>query len=436
MAENETATTPSEETQEVEEEVSLVHRELKPKGFDILPLTWKIESKDDVPATNGMPYYLFASEGLYIVRDGFLGRSMVPTKKYPPNLSSAGVWARGYFNYNAKPIPGEIMAQAVDFFRVVWDKHRTEAELLFLFNEEANQYKLFVPAQKVTSGSVKSLYRPEDVPTGWYVIGSIHSHCNFGAFHSGVDTNDASTFNGLHITVGHVDRENPEFAVMVAIDGLNFHYNHAIDRVCDVTRLDSKKSPANWLNFLLLDKSVGKSIRKEIAERLQSAIGTKTTTQPTTAPPVNYYGVNRGYPLWSDLYTRTKPGADRAYSLELRCNLPKNFFEPKGAYGGTGDLQYGYAPHAFEALLSDLKDIAKDKFDLQIDFEIIDLAVLQKAEEDELAKKADELSEDERVDVAALAGQEELDLREALLPPETEVPPEERENIHRQPLLH
>lgn len=42
---------------------------------------------------------------------------------------------------------------------------------------------------------------------GYVLFGSIHSHADFEAFHSGVDDADEIDFDGLHITIGHVNKD-------------------------------------------------------------------------------------------------------------------------------------------------------------------------------------------------------------------------------------
>jgi hypothetical protein len=50
------------------------------------------------------------------------------------------------------------------------------------------------------------------------MVGTIHSHCNFSAFHSGTDTHDEETFDGIHITLGHVDRKEFSMVASVAVN--------------------------------------------------------------------------------------------------------------------------------------------------------------------------------------------------------------------------
>jgi proteasome lid subunit RPN8/RPN11 len=89
---------------------------------------------------------------------------------------------------------------------------------------------LWCPAQTVTGGSVK--YNRADQPTlkervqyGWKVVGTIHSHCDFSAFHSGVDTDDEADFDGLHITLGHVNRNAFSMVSSAAINANRIGYD-------------------------------------------------------------------------------------------------------------------------------------------------------------------------------------------------------------------
>jgi hypothetical protein len=50
------------------------------------------------------------------------------------------------------------------------------------------------------------------------MVGTIHSHCDFSAFHSGTDTFDESTFDGIHITLGHVNRDQFSMCASMAFN--------------------------------------------------------------------------------------------------------------------------------------------------------------------------------------------------------------------------
>ena len=149
-------------------------------------------------------YYLVTSKGIYMHKETKAGNALVPVEGIPwleaPSME---------FQLKLPKIPGRIIAQAHSFFRKVYEKCKSEAYVTLMYNIKANTYKLHCPKQKVSSGSV-NYDRSEavaDFEQEWQMVGTIHSHCNFSAFHSGTDTGDEATFDGIHITIGHVDRK-------------------------------------------------------------------------------------------------------------------------------------------------------------------------------------------------------------------------------------
>jgi len=212
--------------------------------FDVLPLKGKLE---DLPEPT-VPYFFVAGDGLFMRRTTSIGVVTERQSEWPKQLKKADI-KNGNLKYTAPPIPQSIIERAWGFFKYAFEENQSEAEVLILFDPERKRYRLFAPHQECTIASVHSLYDPADIPNGYQVIGSIHSHCDFGAFHSGVDTDDASSFNGLHITIGHVDRENsPEFAVMVMLNGLRWDYE--ITNVAATSeKMTPRGFPAVWKNM-------------------------------------------------------------------------------------------------------------------------------------------------------------------------------------------
>jgi len=86
-------------------------------------------------------------------------------------------------------------------------------------------YKLWCPEQTVTYSSVE-YNRADNVPVedrnyigstgdGWQMVGTIHSHCDFSAFHSGTDEADEASFDGVHLTFGHVNQDRFSIAASI-----------------------------------------------------------------------------------------------------------------------------------------------------------------------------------------------------------------------------
>ena len=53
---------------------------------------------------------------------------------------------------------------------------------------------------------------------GYTIFGTIHSHCDFSAFHSGIDDADEHGFDGVHVTIGNVNG-NWSFSSRVMLNG-------------------------------------------------------------------------------------------------------------------------------------------------------------------------------------------------------------------------
>lgn len=118
---------------------------------------------------------------------------------------------------NIPKIPEELFCKIVSFFREVYDQYRSEAIVLLYYNKERSEYFLHIPQQKVSRTSLT--YHKGSVFDGYNLVCSIHSHGSLGAFHSGTDTEDENSFDGLHITVGSVEDKNIDIASSIMVNG-------------------------------------------------------------------------------------------------------------------------------------------------------------------------------------------------------------------------
>jgi Zn finger protein HypA/HybF involved in hydrogenase expression len=153
-------------------------------------------------------FYIVAKEGIFLKKKLGIMESIAPVDKISilPSISS-------YAKMHITKIPSISFAKIVDFFRKVYKQYFGEAIVLLFYNEETGKYKIVPPYQKVSSAALK--YNRGISFEGWTMIGTIHSHGSMSAFHSGTDHDDEETFDGLHITVGNVTRE--EFSLSASI---------------------------------------------------------------------------------------------------------------------------------------------------------------------------------------------------------------------------
>jgi len=126
-----------------------------------------------------------------------------------------------FVRLNFKKFPQDKLSEIVQFFTDVYDKFDGEAVVLLYYNSEKEEWTYLVPPQEVSRAGVD--YKLDDefkkkIPSGSKLLGSIHSHAEMAAFHSGTDDKDEISFDGLHITIGNVDM-TPTFSARYIVSG-------------------------------------------------------------------------------------------------------------------------------------------------------------------------------------------------------------------------
>lgn len=153
--------------------------------------------------------YIIAKGGIYLKKK----LDMVESVAKVSNISFLKD-IDSYASIDLPIISGKKIAQVINFFRKVYREHRSEACVVLYYNEATNNIKIDAPKQEVSGASVD--YESEDFEN-YHKVGTIHSHANFSAFHSGVDDADEFGFDGLHITLGHVGNDDHRVSVSCSI---------------------------------------------------------------------------------------------------------------------------------------------------------------------------------------------------------------------------
>jgi hypothetical protein len=116
---------------------------------------------------------------------------------------------------NIPKLPVSAVGKTFAFFREVYKEHSSEAVVIIFYNSAKRSYKIIPPLQKVSGAGLS--YDRDVTCEGYDKIGSIHSHANFSAFHSGVDDSDEWSFDGLHITFGHCGSTDGTYTIAASI---------------------------------------------------------------------------------------------------------------------------------------------------------------------------------------------------------------------------
>ncbi|GMV80530.1 MAG: hypothetical protein AMXMBFR7_17140 [Planctomycetota bacterium] len=141
-------------------------------------------------------------------------------------------------------LPLELFRRIESFFVAVFHKYGSEAVVLLYCDPVKGRWEALAPPQTVRGLHVEyGLETLPEPPPGYQLFGTVHSHANVNAFHSGTDDEDEAHFDGLHITVGHVDRPQRSYACRWMIAGKAFKSD-----LDDVVRLEAlPKAEAQWL---------------------------------------------------------------------------------------------------------------------------------------------------------------------------------------------
>jgi PRTRC genetic system protein A len=347
-----------------------------PALFEILSLKSDVS---ELPHPDS-PYFFVASDGLYSRRQTAVGIVTQKEKEWPKHLKKADIKV-ATLKYTAPKIPKGVIERAWGFFRYALAKNNSEAEVLILWNDTTNKFRLFAPHQECTYASVHSLYDPGDIPEKFQVIGSIHSHCDMDAFHSGTDTDDASNFNGVHITIGHVSSDKPSFAAMVMMNGNQWDFD--IEAIAVVESISPKRFPNAWTTVFGTHEEIlkrdFKTLTKEDLDAWTESLRPKVVISKPKQP--NWRESNKQYSghWWNDdddpygdpdsmawwyrssfgsgvstkksEYKNTKYD-DTKYSYETRGYVPREWLTT------TGSLKEAYVELAFERQLVSLFDAA------------------------------------------------------------------------------
>ncbi len=163
-----------------------------------------------------LPAFVVARDGLYLRKRSLLGLSQTKVGRIA-HLPEG----KEFVDYALPKVPADLMARAVGFFRAVYRLHRTEAAVLLVWRD--GSFDLAVPAQKVSSVSVRFDLADGDLPAGSRLVGSMHSHGGYSAFASSIDEDDEAELDGLHIVVGDFDRRRLGYSAAIVVDGIRFH---------------------------------------------------------------------------------------------------------------------------------------------------------------------------------------------------------------------
>lgn len=230
------------------------------------------DGKTELP--NEDVFYIIAKDGIFLRKKVGIVDSLIPVDKIS-TLHEIEPFA----SLDISKIDAVKFAKILQFFKDIYNKYKSECIALLYYDKSRRRYRLYIPHQKITAASID--YVKNKTFKDYNLIGTIHSHAGFSAFHSGTDKNDEASFDGIHITVGNINDPEVSIEASVVVNGSRFTVN-PLDYVEDIVFIDTTK---RYISHVPFNK---RNYNKEWLEKIEPKI---------QQPIFNQYGnYSKNYP--------------------------------------------------------------------------------------------------------------------------------------------
>jgi hypothetical protein len=198
-------------------------------------------------------FYVMTGDGLFVCRNHPFFRSCVPARRWPSDLARQEPFLKASY----PKIPKAMIERIVGFFSMVADEHNSEAGVMLAWDEPGQKIHVVVPEQVATVSynwrgdpfpiGLKYVAPPK-LPAGWVILGDVHSHVDYWPNPSYIDDLDESYRAGVHVVVGHIRSEPPEFHAEAVVDGQRFTLRE--QQIMEGYARRSHKVPRAWFEKL------------------------------------------------------------------------------------------------------------------------------------------------------------------------------------------
>lgn len=139
---------------------------------------------------------------------------------------------KGSITWNGPKIPPEVWNQVLSFFKWTYDATHSESQVRLYVSPTQQTWKAWAFPQEAKSGMTATELSNEEAkkqretlglnPPDWYLFGTVHHHCSMTAFQSGTDLANEENQDGLHITIGNMNKELYDIHARFYRKGLKF----------------------------------------------------------------------------------------------------------------------------------------------------------------------------------------------------------------------
>ena len=133
------------------------------------------------------------------------------------------------FDWKGPKISRQVWGEILAYFKWTYDREKSESQVRLFVHPELGWMAWAFPQKGGTGMTTKEIegedfnkQRAEMIPPGYLAFGTVHHHCSCGAFQSGVDKWDEEKVDGLHITVGNIDKAQHDLNCRLYMKGSKF----------------------------------------------------------------------------------------------------------------------------------------------------------------------------------------------------------------------
>lgn len=205
-------------------------RDLEPPKKEAVPIYVCDDDCGDLPRQGN--YFVLAKNGIFEHKD-YSNYDKFVRGDFKDLKFLGEIQTRVHFEL--PKIPVDVSFKVLTFFRRVWHQYHSEAAIILYYNWDQKCYYIRCPKQSVTGagvqyGQIDGENDPDEIAfesamrkKGFERVGTIHSHCDFSAYHSSVDTGDEAEWpDGVHITFGHVNQDRFSIASSLVMNDNRF----------------------------------------------------------------------------------------------------------------------------------------------------------------------------------------------------------------------
>ncbi len=216
----------------------------------VTPIYLKLSSTMPWPEDEKV-FYLLSRDGLFLCRNTPFFRSCVPVTEFPSELAGQET----LLELSYPRIPRQVIEQVVGFFDIIGERHSSEAVVLLAWNRETQAVEVVVPDQvgwvlESWTGRPYPMdldYLVPPLPPHLVLLGDIHSHVDGAAYASAIDPSDEAHRPGIHLVVGRILDEPPQFHCEATADGVRFRVRDLSQVLEGYHRRRLAEVPEEWL---------------------------------------------------------------------------------------------------------------------------------------------------------------------------------------------